>query len=380
MTVSNKSIRGSLRSLTVILAVAAMVLVSCRDEETDGMKGILYPVVVSNMETVIETRALTGSYSALTTSGSSIKAYAVAFDDQDSRLTAQDDKEGVFTRTANNTWASSLEVDNGNKYNIYTFSPTISSFPASAVAFIYNNGTPRLTFTDLDVITLVDPLVGIAAAGKPQNTPPTASDLTRGSYSTGVVDIVTANKTKVAIGMDHLYAKATISFKVDEKYNTIRTIKVTSATVTIAQNKLSGTSTYTYAKNGGDDASVSWSNTHNGSAYEFDLMDCDNTKTDNIESSGEIILGTDAKEFGWFCFNPSIKPNLTLKVTYDVYDKNNTTVTKTRSGQVVVNNNLLRKLPQSPAAGNDYKITVKVNPTYLYQLSDGDAELELEIE
>ena len=383
MTVAIKSIRELSRSLTVILTVAAVAFVSCRNEEPDGMKVTLYPVVMSNIETVIETRALVGDYSELTTVGSTIKVNALAFNPNDEYARSADDDalDGTFTK-AESRWTSNVEVTDGLDYKVYTYSP--ASFPAASVDFDYASGTPKLTFTDLAAITGSDPLMGIAAAGG--NLSGTAPELTKGTYSTGTVSIKNAAsddvRTRVWLAMDHLYARATVLFKVDADYNSIRTVKVKSATVSIEHGTLAGTSTYTYAK-GTDDAVISWNSatSYTGDAVSVEIVG-DNTPAASFDSEENqvITLGEDAKEAGWFCMNPKIKPVLTLTVTYDVYDKAGTLV---RENQVVTNNRLLRKLvwPDGVSIeGNNYLITVKLNPTYLYQLSDGDAALEIVIE
>ena len=390
MRVANKSFLGSLGSLTAILTVAAMVLVSCRNEEPEGMKVTLYPVVMSHVGNVIETRALVADdYSKLSTVGTTIEANAVAFKVVGNTRVSTEDKNGIFTRSADR-WTSNLEVtetenqDDNFQYNIYTYSPSRTSFPAHEVVFDYNEGTPKLTFTDLAVITGADPLVGIAAAGGEANSDP-APELNKGSYSTGPVKIINAEsyekRTAVWLAMDHLYAKATLSFKVDDEYNAIRTIKLKGAAVSIATGKLAGTSTYTYAK--GTDADVIvWSDAaaYTGDAVSVQLVGEGATNAVNYDEDTNVItLTTSTKEVSWFCFLPRFKPVITLTVTYDVYDKEGGMV---RENQVVTNNNLLRNVAWTgeSVVGNNYKITVKVNPTYLYQLSDGDANLEIVIE
>ena len=384
MRVANKSILSSFKSLTAILTVAAMVLVSCRNEEPEGMKVTLYPVVMSHVGNVIETRALVADdYSELSTVGTTIEANAVAFSDG-SRV-SDEDKNGIFTKAADR-WTSNLEVTDNFEYNIYTYSPSHTSFPAQGVAFDYNLGTPKLSFTDLAVITGADPLVGIAAAGGNANPDPDpAPVLTKGSYSTGPVKILNADsyekRTAVWLAMDHLYAKASLSFKVDEEYNSIRTIKLTGASVSVINGILAGTSTYTFAK--GTDADViTWNGAaaYTGDAASVQLVGEGASNAVNYDEGTNVITLTDeAKMVSWFCFLPKFKPVITLTVTYDVYDKAGT---KVRDNQTVTNNNILRKVSWTgeSVVGNNYKITVKVNPTYLYQLSDGDATLEIVIE
>lgn len=387
MRVANKSILGSFKSLTAILTVAALVLVSCRNEEPEGMKVTLYPVVLSHIGNVIETRALVGDYSELSTVGSTIEANAVAFKVSDNSRASDNDENGIFTK-ASDRWTSNLEVTENLTdnfyYNIYTFSPDSTAFPAQEVAFDYNSGTPKLTFTDLAVITGTDPLVGIAASGGQADSDP-APVLNKGSYSTGPVKILNAEsyekRTAVWLAMDHLYAKASLSFKVDEEYNSIRTIKLTGASVSVINGILAGTSTYTFAK--GTDADViTWNGAaaYTGDAASVQLVGEGASNAVNYDEGTNVITLTDeAKMVSWFCFLPKFKPVITLTVTYDVYDKAGT---KVRDNQTVTNNNILRKVSWTgeSVVGNNYKITVKVNPTYLYQLSDGDATLEIVIE
>ena len=387
MRVANKSILGSFKSLTAILTVAALVLVSCRNEEPEGMKVTLYPVVLSHIGNVIETRALVGDYSELGTVGSTIEANAVAFKFSDNSRASDNDEVGIFTK-ASDRWTSNLEVTENLAdnfyYNIYTYSPSHTTFPAQEVAFDYNSGTPKLTFTDLAVITGTDPLVGIAASGGQADSDP-APELNKGSYSTGPVKILNAEsyekRTAVWLAMDHLYAKASLSFKVDEEYNSIRTIKLTGASVSVINGILAGTSTYTFAK--GTDADViTWNGAaaYTGDAASVQLVGEGAANAVNYDEGTNVITLTDeAKMVSWFCFLPKFKPVITLTVTYDVYDKAGT---KVRDNQTVTNNNILRKVSWTgeSVVGNNYKITVKVNPTYLYQLSDGDATLEIVIE
>jgi hypothetical protein len=225
-------------------------------------------------------------------------------------------------------------------------------------------------------------MASVAAAGGTGDTP--ATDFSEGSFSIGVVNILTSPKTKVWLAMNHIYSKATISFVVNAGYNAIRTVVLKNATVSIPTGILPGTSTYTFAK-GSSPAVATWSSSDlNGDAKTIDLMFGPTAEPDLLDLSGDpepqplnqVTLSASSKKFAWFCFLPKSKPTLTLKVVYDIYDKEGNLI---RADQTVTNANILANL-SSVAAGNNYNITVRVNPTYLYQLSDSDASLELIIE
>lgn len=377
MRVTIKSIAGSIKSLTAILAAATLILTSCRDDAASTVA--LYPVVSSNVETVVETRALSSDYKAFEVVGTRIQAYALAFNKYIDIRVSGNDADGIFLRKIPG-WTSTLEVTHDLRYRVYAYSPV--PFPAETISFDYNGGTPKLTFTGLSVITETDPMASVAAAGGTGDTP--ATDFSEGSFSIGVVNILTSPKTKVWLAMNHIYSKATISFVVNAGYDAIRTIVLKNATVSIPTGILPGLSTYTFAK-GSSPAVATWSSSDlNGDAKTIDLMFGPTAEPDLLDLSGDpepqplnqVTLSASSKKFAWFCFLPKSKPALTLKVVYDIYDKEGNLI---RADQTVTNANILANL-SSVAAGNNYNITVRVNPTYLYQLSDSDASLELIIE
>lgn len=379
MRVTIKSI-GSVKRLAAILTAATLVMMSCVREDS-ALTVTLYPVVSSNVETVIETRALSADYKAFEVEGTKIQAYAIAFDKLTGLNRVPDgDSDGIFTLKTSG-WSSTLEVTNDLRYSIYTYSP--APFPAATTSFNYNGGTPQLTFTGLSVITDTDPMANVAAAGG-------TGDLSltfywEGYFSIGTVNVTVPPKTKVWLAMNHLYSKATISFAVDSAYNAIRTIVLKNASVSIPTGTLPGTSTYTFAK-GSSAAVMTWSGSELSSpAKDVDIMFGPTAEPDLLDLSGDpepqplnqVTLSATPKNFAWFCFLPKFRPTLALQVTYDVYDKEGNLV---RADQTVTNGDVLANVPAAVIAGNDYHVTVRVNPTYLYQLSDADATLELIIE
>ena len=96
-----------------------------------------------------------------------------------------------------------------------------------------------------------------------------------------------------------------------------------------------------------------------------------------VSEDGEILSATTVKEVeGYFAPMTDVADNLVLQCTYDVYDKNVTT--KHPEGNLVRHNCVaVNKLPASRIeVGTDKRtlLTLTVNPTYLYVLSDPDLD------
>lgn len=367
--------------------------------------------------------------------GITIRAYAVP-----TQAAAQIDdnrKAGSF-RYSSYSWHSSVLATSGLDYNLYAFTP--ATMPgASNQDFNWGLTDPNenttfstdnvaLTFNNLDVITDTDPLVSIAAAGKhiyvdngvekevvtpgapPVTTTLVTPTLTKGTHSIGKVFLSQAddhlNLYKVWMAMDHLYSKATIYFGVDAKYNTIRTIRLKSAKIVIDKSNrtLTGGHSYSFANSRlvlADNAAFGQSANQDleidliRGTTARDILDRDVDYVTLVPPTGAV--GNEVyQEFAWFCFLPqSILPkdnqgqytlhcpDAKLKVEYDVYDKEGNPV---RLNQTAENSFALDSfyredfIDQTPRPGDHFKIKVLVKPTYLYQLTDDDGKIDLQID
>ena len=418
------------RIIGFIALTVLFMLASCRDDNysMDSNRVTLEPAVSTGIENVISTRA------AVSVSGSDyryddanvqentvILVYAVPTNND-----TDDRTYGTF-RYRTGKWRSSVTANEGNSYNLYAISPgtfcgaTFNwglSDPNDNTTFSLDN--VALTFNGLDVITSDDPMVNIAAAGKytkldngvekQVNSESSALEplvdptLTKGSYSIGQVKKpAEVNPPKdfyrVWMAMDHLYARATMSFCIDATYNEIRHIQINSAKVVVDKNKRSLTSptgsiTYSY-KNGlqlPNDATF-------GSGSEDLVVDLLTGKSSTAIADEEqdiFTLTTTYKEYGWISILPVTYtgmpdgfPDAKLVVNYDVLcqDMNDPTQWKVvRDNQTVENKISLTRFKKDdlttvdPKPGDHFKIKIKIKTTYLYQLADDDAKLELIIE
>lgn len=157
----------------------------------------------------------------------------------------------------------------------------------------------------------------------------------------------------VALNMDHLLARITLSFTINADYDKLRTIKIKQIDFSLPENINTYNPTITY---GAPSRTIAW-----GSPSSL------STKTYTIYK-GEQILSTEATTIGVCYVVPSQNiESLTMKVTYDVYDKSGVCTRRDATAT-----NLVKTLPSTLVAGTNYTLNIQVIPTYLYVLSDND--------
>lgn len=443
-------------------AFMMLLLGSCRNDSDDrnleARKVTLHPAIGRNVENVIRTRSvnveehwtdqddvqhsISSTYPDLEVNGTSMRVYAVPANPE---LEASDrtsyQAPGSF-RYSNNTWHSSVSATASQQYYLYAFSPinlpgaTNQSFNWGVTNDTFNPDNVVLTFTGLDIISPSDLLVSIAARGKhvvkesgelkevvtekiddehPAVTQPLVEPtLVKGDYYIGNVYATNQQSDddtyRVWMAMDHLYAKATISFAIDLEYNNLRTIRVKEMHITTKYNgvaqpsHLDGTHSYKFKQ--GADFRAGGCLTLNGSqgfsatdvtpidlmVDNYDPIDPDHPTAGHYDyATLKVPVSAEQYwEFGSFYFLPQTSlptgltlPPIYLDVKYDVYSKEGT---KVRADQHAINalslNSVYRDdfTDHTPAAGDNVRIKVMVKPTYLYQLSDDDVRFELTIE
>lgn len=169
------------------------------------------------------------------------------------------------------------------------------------------------------------------------------------------------DKTKtVDLQMDHMMARVTPYFYLNAAYAAMRTIKIKQVDfVQLDANDHTATVTYT-----NDGYTINWA----VGAVTADTMATAYGTVDPMaltKTKGEQAYGT-------FYYRPRLSTaNLKMRVTYDVYD--NVDDTKPIRENVVVENKI-KQLPETLVEGTNYKLNIKVTPTYLYSLSDNDEQ------
>ena len=386
---AGKTVTITLRNLTILVTASILSLcASCTSRDKDSMRDMvtLYPVITSGVENVIQTRAtsfpvtnsetnVTSTYTDSVPEGTIIRVYAVPSTGADPVST------GRFTRTANG-WSSSVSLKTGLSYSLYAHAP--ANMPGSS-NLQFDRGNTRIRFDNLDIITTEDPWVCVSVLSDlvTEDVKTPSQTMTWHNFNIGQISVVqqTTPKTvrKVWMAMDHLYAKATVSFRLVPQYNVLRTIRVTDAKIVSSKSKFVGKCAYYFTSIGNGltflDGSV-----QQPSPMSIDLIN-GTTASDSINRRPElpdtVILSPDTLQFAWFCFLPDankIPDDLHLEVTYDVMDGDSII----RPHQTVENSFPL-KTKIDPKAGHNYKITVELDPTYLYVLWDGDADSKVKI-
>lgn len=388
MTVRTKGLSNLNTFKAVAMAAIALLLFSCQNEQiTDDRRITLYPVIDNKIETAVMTRADAVDKTKYTEytgdARQALTVKAIAYEPNSSTRAQEKDADGVFAPLSPTGWRSGVKVEQNYDYNLYVYSSAMPT--ATPPTFSLTNGA-TLTFNGLDLITALDPLVCVAASGAVLEDDPDPNDypeLTEGSFSIGTITTVEVEgggekKTKAFLAMDHLYSKATLSFRVDNQYSQLRKVRIKEVEIKIAKSTLSGSHTYGFPSK---KLTLDANKTYTGNPSSINLYDGP-TATAQPEGENDYIeLTTTFKEFGYFYFLPiNPIPSMYLQVTYDVCDLNDNVV---RADQTASNYSIFSSIDYNggrAAAGTNYLVKILVSPSYLYQLSDDDLELGLTVE
>lgn len=285
--------------------------------------------------------------------------------------------EGNFYyRSSTQNWNLDTEIEHGGTYFLYGYIPWEVATSASVEgnsslsegAILHINGLNSVTKTDVCVI------VG-AKEGVTEGENHSPVDMQTGQFA---VNANAATKTGETSGsnyiyllFDHLYTGLRFRFTLDQTYYNLRTIKLTRLEIRAYKDNKE-----TKAKAKYDAIVTLKSNADNASpieSIEFSPV------ADSADSPNETLFEGEAPiEYNKYTnFMGSFVPGETtyfkLRSTYDVYDKKNTLV---RKGCVAENTIDIRDMFKilSLERGHMYSLTIKVQPSYLYVLSEPDLD------
>lgn len=283
-----------------------------------------------------------------------------------------------FYRSSNSQWRflSDLELETKD-YQLYGYIPKeIAESSEIAPNVNYDNGAV-LTLHGLKTITHSDVSVVVGASN--------GSDADNdGDLQTGDFNVeAKATSTEAGTGtgnfifllFDHLYGGLRFSFKTDPTYAELRTIKITRLELTALSNsnqklKAKYNAEVTLQKNDKGTSplmSINFTPVNESADVSYET----------IYSGEEVELPSDEFKDFMGCFVPNITTNFILRTTYNVYDRKGNI---TRKGCQAENAIELRRLYNNSLLelqrGRMFTIKLTVKPTYLYVLSDADADLD----
>ena len=299
------------------------------------------------------------------------------------------DEEFFFK--SNGSWRVSWKDLAAETYYLYGYMPhdnsvttTISSTATPHDNSAYNDGAV-LTLTNLSAITPNDYCVIIGATnGKDDykdNADYSVTSLTRGNFAYAAQPAEAVGETPkgsnyVYLLFDHLYAALRVNIRVYGAYDALRTIKLkelklkTSAGETPTKKKTNATITLAKTTEGSDPISSIVFTPVGDEVAEGSMFKDDNGMTLTTEFSTYIsyFMSVGVTKF-------------ILESTYDVYDKNpspghpegnlvreNCTATNTVTLSELVSGQTVTR------RGSRYTINLTIQPTYLYVMSDPDAD------
>lgn len=345
----------------LLLLLIGVLLAACSDDsdrddgETDVVQLVAYSQGMTDLEPVAATRGIPSGYHEYT-GPSSIGVYSTRLDEAPSSVR-------TFSYDADqHQWKSLVSTKLGVDYYIYGYMPASSVIHCAIskrTGMYYSQGAV-LTFSDLPPVLSED--FCVVTGAQQLNSKTDEVNLTPGVFK--FVGKSTGNNF-ACLMLDHLYSCVKFKFLVNTDYDKLRTIKLKKVELKTTQ---AGSYPLTVTMKAGENYEVAWGDA-TGLTNDYVSLP--------VSEGGVILSATEAKEVdGYFAPKTDVANNLVLQCTYDVYDKNVTT--EHPEGNLIRHNCVaVNKLPATKLTAETNKrtvLTLTVNPTYLYVLSDPDLD------
>ena len=343
----------------LLLLLVAVLLAACSDDadtaegETDVLQLVAYAQGMTDYEPTA-TRAIPSGYHEYK-GPSSIGVYTTSENEAPSSIR-------TFTYAVDQ-WKSLVNVKNHETYYIYGYMPASSDINCNISMregenMDYSKGAV-LTFSNLPPVLPED--FCVVTGVQQLDNKDDAVSLTPGVFTfTGRL----TGKNFACLMLDHLYSCVKFKFLVNDEYDKLRTIKLKKV-------ELKTTQQVSYplevTMKAGVNYTVTWSN----------ATTLANDYVSLAVSTDGVLLSATAPEVveGYFVPKTEVARNMVLRCTYDVYDKNITT--EHPEGNLVRKDcEAENKLPTTIVVGANQRtvLTLTVNPTYLYVLSEPDLD------
>ena len=265
---------------------------------------------------------------------------------------------------------SSLKVKPGADYQIFGFLPSNANALSddtngnSSVTVNSNTKIATLTIDSLAPFSTSDVCVVIGVKGKLAPN----EKVVAGSFKYHAPEN-TEEGFGVSLLVDHLFAAMAFSYKVDATYDAIRTIKLKKVVMKSTSAKKVKAEVTLQMNDGGTNPITNVVFTPSETAAQKEIV------LYQSEEGTALNVTTPIEFTGFYGAGiSSLGSTLSIESTYDIYDKDGNLIDKDRKAV----NNLATVLSEI-TRGKKVNVNIKVIPTYLYVLSDSDAEFVIEV-
>jgi len=243
-------------------------------------------------------------------------------------------------------WYAHFDVDANKTYTVYGYMPKITGMSSSLSSVTSDGAT--LTINGIKPVTTDD--ICIITGVKETDT-----GLKEGQFGWRMEN---ANDNfYMYLLMDHLYASVKFSLKVSEEYAQLRTIKLKTMTLSTDKGSVNAVISLTHNETGASPITGDVTYTLTGDNCAAEIFN--DAEGQALSSTTPIAVSA--------CFAPTLSDSLTLFSTYDVYDS--------KGNLIRANCKATNKIPNLEASrGQRVQLNMKVDPTYLYVMSDKDLD------
>ena len=259
--------------------------------------------------------------------------------------------EGLFKYAGASAWTTQLKLKSGTRtYQLYGYMPDNAEFVRSISdwnengAVLHIQQLPPMSEQDYCIVT------GVRQAENASDE----TEAVRGAFS---FEYNSQRENYINLFMDHLYSRVKFSMRVGDEYNEVRTIKIKSMKLQVADISHYDVD-ITLTKDVGISGVVN-NNMAGTGTLELTIRD---------EDDGVITLTTTSTEIasGYIIPATTLFNNLSLVIEYDIYDKRGNKVSERTA-----TNSLATPLEDLPR-GEERTLQINIAPSYLYDLSLND--------
>jgi hypothetical protein len=255
--------------------------------------------------------------------------------------------EGLFKYAGESSWTTQLKLKSGKRaYQLYGYMPDNTELVRSVSVIDANNAKlhikkmPPIAEQDFCIVTGVRQAVN-------------ANDETAAVRGTFSFDYNSQQENYINLFLDHLYSHIIFSMKVGDDYNAVRTIKIKSMKLQVAD--ISHYNVDVTLVEGVGISSVGHSVAGTGTR-ELTIRNEEVTLTTNSQTicNGYIIPAT------------TLFDKLSLVIKYDIYDKRGNKIAERTA------TNALAYPLDELQRGEERTLQINIDPSYLYDLSLND--------